>query len=158
MLPVMALWPVLRPGGAFISRGLATMGYALPAGIALSLEQPDRTVVAFTGDGGLMMCAAELATAAQRGCRLVVVVLNDASMSLIKVKQRRRQLQAQGMDYSPTDFAVVAHGFGCLGLRVETMEALLPAFRQALEAQRPAVLDVIVDPESYHASVRRLRG
>ena len=158
MLPVMALWPVERPGGAFISRGLATMGYALPAGIALSLAQPDRAVVAFTGDGGLMMCAAELATAAQLGCRLVVVVLNDASMSLIKVKQRRRQLQAQGMDYTPVDFAAVARGFGCLGLRVETAEALLPAFRQAMEANGPALIDLTVDPESYHVSVRRLRG
>lgn len=158
MLPVMALWPVQRPAGAFISRGLATMGYALPAAIALSLAQPDRAVVAFTGDGGLMMCAAELATAAQLGCRLVVVVLNDASMSLIKVKQRRRQLQAQGMDYSPTDFAAVARGFGCLGLRVQGAEELLPAFRRAMEASGPALLDVAVDPESYHTSVRRLRG
>jgi len=158
MLPVMALWPAQRPRGALISRGLATMGYALPAGIAASLAEPDRTVIAFTGDGGLMMCAAELATAAELGCRLVVVVLNDASMSLIKVKQRRRQLRAQGMDYGRTDFAAVARGFGCLGLSVRSTDDLLPAFRQAMEAGGPALLDVSIDPESYHVSVRRLRG
>lgn len=158
MLPVMALWPALEPRGVLISRGLATMGYALPAAIGASLVDPDRPVLAFTGDGGLMMCAAELATAAQRGCRITVVVFNDASMSLIAVKQRRRQLAARGMDYLRSDFATVARGFGCLGLRVDAEEQLGPVLQQALAHPGPVVVDVAVDPEAYHAAVRRLRG
>jgi acetolactate synthase I/II/III large subunit len=159
MLPVMALWPTAMPRGALISRGLATMGGALPLAIAASLAEPDRPVVAFTGDGGLMMCIAELATAVQAGCRqLIVVVFNDSAMSMIEVKQRRRQFPARGMDYGATDFAAVAEGFGCLGLRVSSAEALPGALGQAFAAGRPALLDVAVDREAYHDLLPALRG
>lgn len=159
MLPVMALWQASRPRDALISRGLATMGGALPSAIASALAEPDRPVVAFTGDGGLMMCAAELGTAVQAGCRnLVVVVFNDAAMSMIEVKQRRRQLPLRGMDYAPADFAAVAHGFGCAGIRVETADELAPAMREAFGAGRPVLMDVAIDREAYHSVLRALRG
>lgn len=159
MLPVMALWNATRPRDALISRGLATMGGALPSAIASALAEPDRPVIAFTGDGGLMMCAAELGTAVQAGCRnLVVVVFNDAAMSMIEVKQRRRQLPLRGMDYAPTDFATVARGFGCAGLRVEAPEQLAAAMREAFSADRPVVVDVAIDREAYHSVLRALRG
>jgi acetolactate synthase-1/2/3 large subunit len=159
MLPVMALWQAARPRDALISRGLATMGGALPSAIASALAEPDRPVIAFTGDGGLMMCAAELGTAVQAGCRkLVVVVFNDAAMSMIEVKQRRRQLPPRGMDYAPADFAAVARGFGCAGIRVEAPDQLAAAMRDAFRADRPVVVDVAVDREAYHAVLRALRG
>lgn len=159
MLPVMALWQAARPRDALISRGLATMGGALPSAIASALAEPDRPVIAFTGDGGLMMCAAELGTAVQAGCRnLVVVVFNDAAMSMIEVKQRRRQLPPRGMDYAPADFATVARGFGCAGIRVETPDQLAAAMRDAFRAERPVVVDVAIDREAYHAVLRALRG
>lgn len=159
MLPVMALWQAERPRDVLISRGLATMGGALPSAIASALAEPERPVLAFTGDGGLMMCAAELATAAQAGCRkLVVVVFNDSSMSMIEVKQRRRQLPLRGMAYSPTDFAAVARGFGCNGIRVETAAQLEGAIRDAFAAERPVVVDVAIDREAYHGVLRALRG
>jgi acetolactate synthase-1/2/3 large subunit len=159
MLPVMALWNATRPRDALISRGLATMGGALPSAIASALAEPDRPVVAFTGDGGLMMCVAELGTAVQAGCRnLVVVVFNDAAMSMIEVKQRRRQLPLRGMDYSPADFAAVARGFGCAGIRVETPDQLAPAMQEAFRSERPVVVDVAIDREAYHGVLRALRG
>lgn len=159
MLPVMALWQAARPRDALISRGLATMGGALPSAIASALAEPDRPVIAFTGDGGLMMCAAELGTAVQAGCRnLIVVVFNDAAMAMIEVKQRRRQLPPRGMDYAPADFATVARGFGCAGIRVEAPEQLPAAMRDAFRAERPVVVDVAVDREAYHAVLRALRG
>ena len=159
MLPVMALWQAEEPRGALISRGLATMGSALPAAIAACLAEPDRPVVAFTGDGGLMMCLAELATAVQAGCRnLVVVVFNDSSMSMIEVKQRRRQLPPRGMDYAPTDFATVARGFDCMGIRVEVPGELPGALQKALSSERPVVVDVAVDRHAYRPILRALRG
>jgi len=159
MLPVMALWQASQPHDALISRGLATMGGALPSAIASALAEPDRPVIAFTGDGGLMMCVAELGTAVQAGCRkLVVVVFNDAAMSMIEVKQRRRQLPLRGMDYSPADFAAVARGFGCAGIRVEAPDQLETAMREAFAADRPVVVDVAIDREAYHGVLRALRG
>ena len=159
MLPVMALWSATMPRGALISRGLATMGGALPSAIAASLAEPDRPVIAFTGDGGLMMCLAELATAVQAGCRrLVTVVFNDAAMSMIEVKQRRRQFPARGMDYGQADFAAVAEGLGCLGLRAGTAEEVTAALRRAFAAGRPALVDVTLEREAYHALLPALRG
>lgn len=158
MLPVMHLWSCEEPRQALISRGLATMGFALPAAIGSALAEPERPVTAFTGDGGLMMCTGELGTAAQYGCKLTVVVFNDSSLTLIGAKQRRRQLPNAGVDLSPTDFAAVARGFGCLGYRVERPEELAPALASAFASSRPAVVDVVVNPHSYHSQIISLRG
>ena len=92
MFPVIARWPAREPHAVLISNGLATMGFALPAAIASALAEPERRVIAFAGDGGLAMCLGELATAAEQGCAIMVVVFNDAALSLIDVKQAARGL------------------------------------------------------------------
>jgi acetolactate synthase-1/2/3 large subunit len=158
MLPVLHSWRSREPRQTLVSRGLATMGFALPAAIASALAEPDRLVIAFTGDGGLMMCTAELGTAVQCNCRLVVVVFNDASLTLIGAKQRRRQLPNAGVDFAPADFSRVAGGFGCLGLRVEKPEQLAPKMRQALAHPGPALVDVVIDPAAYHEQIISLLG
>lgn len=158
MLPVLHLWQTPDPNGALVSRGLATMGFALPAAIASALVEPQRPVIAFTGDGGLMMCASELATAAQNGCKLIVIVFNDSCLTLIEAKQRRRQLPNAGVNLSDVNFASVAKGYGCAGFRVETLEELTPALAAALAEDRPVVVDVVVDPSAYHQQIIALRG
>lgn len=158
MLPVLHLWRTPDPRGALVSRGLATMGFALPAAIASALEDPQRTVIAFTGDGGLMMCASELATAAQYGCKLIVVVFNDSCLTLIGAKQRRRRLPNAGVDLSDVNFAKVAEGYGCAGFRVERPEEMRPALAAALADGRTAVVDIVVDPATYYDQIISLRG
>jgi len=158
MLPVLAFHEASAPYDALLSRGLATMAYALPSGIGAALSDPGRPVVAFTGDGGLMMCAGELATAAQTGSRLVVVVFNDSSIAMIGVKQNQRGFERQGMDYSHSDFAQVARGFGCEGFSVDDPSQLAATIERALACTGPCVVDVIVNPETYHAQLRSLRG
>lgn len=158
MLPVLHAWHATEPRQALISRGLATMAFALPAAIGSVLAQPDRPVVAFTGDGGLMMCPGELGTAVQYGCKLVVVVFNDESLTLIEVKQRQRGFEREGLDFSPANFAKVAEGFGCLGLRVERPEDLAPAMARAFAHGGPALIDVVVNPHAYAAQLAALRG
>jgi acetolactate synthase I/II/III large subunit len=106
-----------------------------------------------------MMCLAELATAVQAACRnLVVVVLNDSSMSMIEAKQRRRQLPPRGMEYVRTDFSTVARGFGGAGIRVERPDELAGALQEAFSSERPVVVDVAVDRHGYDAMLRALRG
>jgi acetolactate synthase-1/2/3 large subunit len=158
MIPVLHHWNATEPRQTLISRGDATMGFALPAAIASSLAEPDRPVIGFTGDGGLMMCAGELGTAAQYGCNLVLVVFNDETLTLIGARQRRRQLPNAGVDFSPSDFSKVAEGFGCLGLRVEQPEQLKPALKRAFSAKGPVVVDVRVNPAGYHEQLISLRG
>ncbi len=161
MLPVLHLWSARSPRDVLVSRGIATMGFALPAAIGAALADPDRLTVAFTGDGGLMMCTAELGTAVQQNCKLVVVVFNDENLTLIGAKQARRKLPAVGVAFSPANFASVADGFGLAAFRVEHPDELLPALRAAAESAsggRPALVDVRVDPSPYYDEIIALRG
>lgn len=158
MLPVLHQWACDEPRQALLSRGLATMGFAVPAAIGSCLADPERRAIAFTGDGGLMMCAGELATAVQYGAKPVVVVFNDSSLTLIGAKQERRQLPNNGVDFSPTNFAQVAAGYGCTPFRVERPEDLDQAFAAAFASDQAAVVDVVVNPRAYHRQIVALRG
>jgi len=158
MLPVLHQWTSNEPRQTLLSRGSATMGFALPAAIASALAEPTRPVIGFTGDGGLMMCAGELGTAVQYRCRLVLIVFNDETLTLIGARQRRRQLPNAGVDFAPADFSKVAEGFGCMGIRVEQPEQLGPAMRRAFAATGPVVVDVLVNPAAYHEQLIALRG
>ncbi len=158
MLPVLHLWKSMAPNRSLISRGLSTMGFALPAAIAASLAEPDRTTIAFTGDGGLMMCLGELGTAVQSGSRPIVVVFNDSALTLIGAKQRRRQMAPAGVDFTTADFARAAAAFGWSSVRVERADDLPAAFADALAAQAPALIDVVIDPAQYEAQIAAIRG
>lgn len=158
MLPAMAFWQARAANDVLISNGLATMAFALPAAIAASLADPDRRVVAFTGDGGLAMCVGELATAAQEGCNLTVVVFNDSALSMIGVKQERSGMPSQGVRFSETDFARVAEGMGVAGFRCRDAEALAPTLARAFATPGPSLVDVVIDPSGYVGQVERLRG
>jgi acetolactate synthase-1/2/3 large subunit len=158
MLPVLHSWRCEQPNLSLISRGLSTMAFAIPAAIAASLVDPARTTVAFTGDGGAMMCLGEFGTAIQSGCKPIVVVFNDSSLTLIGAKQRRRQLAAAGVDFSDTDFAQVAAGFGWHSRHVTRESELAEAFAEALASNRPALIDVAINPDSYDDLILAIRG
>lgn len=158
MLPTMAFWQAREPNDVLISNGLATMAFALPAAIAAALHDPQRPVIAFTGDGGLAMCLGELATAAQHGCNITVVVFNDSALSMIGVKQASTGYEPLGVAFSETDFATTARGMGVFGVGCTRREDLEAAMREAFAHPGPALVDVRVDPSGYHDQVKRLRG
>ena len=158
MFAAMGLWQADAPNDVLKSNGLSTMGFALPAAIAAALEEPARPVVAMTGDGGLHMCLAELATAARHGCRIVAVVFNDSRLSLIDIKQQRQQRASRGVRFDDMDHAAVAEGLGCRGWRVAATDPLAPALMQAFAEDGPALVDVTVDPDTYNAQYEALRG
>ena len=158
MFSAMGLWQADEPNDVLKSNGLSTMGFALPAAIAAALEEPARPVIAMTGDGGLHMCLAELATAARLGCRIVVVVFNDSRLSLIDIKQQRQQRASRGVRFGAMDHAQVAQGLGCRAWRVAATEPLAPALAQAFAENGPALVDVTVDPDAYNAQYEALRG
>jgi acetolactate synthase I/II/III large subunit len=158
MLPVLHLWRSAEPSQALISRGLSTMGFALPAAIASCLADPERRAVAFTGDGGLMMCLGELGTAIQEKCTPILVVFNDSALTLIGVKQKRRRLAPAGVEFVDADFAQIARGFGWDAWRVEGSAELGPAFERAASSSRATLIDVVIDPTEYDAQILALRG
>lgn len=159
MFAAMTFWRARAPHDVLKSNGLSTMGFALPAAIASALVEPERPVVALTGDGGMAMTLAELATAARLGLPVKVIVYNDARLSLIDIKQQRRREPARGTRYPRADFAAVAEGLGVKGLRVGSGAVQLEAaLTNAAAHPGPVLVDVTVDPRGYPAQLEALRG
>lgn len=158
MFPCTTFWQCERPGDLLISNGLATMGYALPAAIAAAWHDPARGALAMTGDGGLLMCAGELATAAALRLNLTILVFNDATLSLIDIKKGARDLPEGALDWPEADFATVMQGFGGSAWRVSDADGLRAALREAQAAPGPRLIDVRTDPSSYPSQIKALRG
>jgi acetolactate synthase I/II/III large subunit len=115
--------------------------------------------VAFTGDGGLGMTLAEIETAVRLRLRVVVVVFNDAALSLIKIKQRPADHGgAAAVDYRPVSFAGIAAAMGAAGASVAADAELVAALDQALRRNGPTVIDAAVDPACYPAVLELSRG
>jgi acetolactate synthase-1/2/3 large subunit len=135
-----------RPGTNLGSTSGA-MGYGLPAAIAAALVHRDRPVVALVGDGGLGMTLAELETAVREGARVIAIVFDNEQYAMIRAHQDRRPGGAAiATDLGPIDFAAAARACGARASRVETDAAFEPALRQALAADVPTVIHLVVDP------------
>ena len=126
------LWEVTQSRGLLQSTGLCTMGCALPLAMGAKVADPSRPVVAFTGDAGLLMVMGELSTLAELRIPLTIIVFVDASLSLIEMKQRARQMGNRGVDFGQHDFAAIAAAFGGVGITVSDRPALERACRDAL--------------------------
>jgi len=156
--------PARSAGRRFLfARGQGGLGYAVPAAIGAALAGPDARVVTVSGDGGFSYALGELATHAQLGLRTVNVVLNNGTLGWLAMWQRfffdglRESVDLEG-DAGGPDFAAVARGLGCEGLRVEHPKDLAAALDAAFDARGPAVVDVRVDPNAtpIHSYRRRL--
>jgi acetolactate synthase-1/2/3 large subunit len=134
-----------RRPGTFLGSTSGAMGYGLPAAIAAGLIHRDRAVVALVGDGGLGMTLAEIETAVRTGLRTVIVVFDNQRYGMIRTYQDRRPGAAVATDLGPVDFAAAAKALGARGVRVEDDAAFEPALRQALVADRPTVVHLVVD-------------
>jgi acetolactate synthase I/II/III large subunit len=156
-LPVAQAWRTRRPGAFVISNGLATMGFGLPAATARSLAAPDRRVICCTGDGGLLMVAGELATAAREATRLTVVLFDDRSLSLIRIKQVGAE-EGRGVDIDGPDWEAVGRGFGLGVTTVKDADQLRQALVETAESTTPELIVVITDPVPYRAIIEELRG
>jgi acetolactate synthase-1/2/3 large subunit len=158
MFPATAYWQALEPGELLISNGLATMGFALPAAIAAQLVHPDRRVVCFTGDGGLMMVAAELETVARLRLPIMIVVFNDAALSLIEVKQEQKGFEGVSMRYAGPDLPALARAFGLRAFTATDEATLSQALIAAQTAPGPAFIDARIDPSGYRRMLEIVRG
>jgi acetolactate synthase-1/2/3 large subunit len=158
MFPATAYWQALEPGELLISNGLATMGFALPAAIAAQLAHPSRRVICFTGDGGLMMVAAELETVARLRLPILIVVFNDAALSLIEVKQEQRGFEGVSMRYAGPDLPALARAFGLRAFTATDEATLSQALIGAQTAPGPALIDARIDPSGYRRMLEIVRG
>jgi thiamine pyrophosphate-dependent acetolactate synthase large subunit-like protein len=120
--------------------GYATLGYGLPAAIGAALAQPDRPVAALVGDGALMFCVQELATAVDLRLPLPVVVVDNGGYREIRDQQAARSIPPVGVDLPTPDLAALAVAFGAHGVRTTDPGALTALVADALSADRPTLI------------------
>jgi acetolactate synthase-1/2/3 large subunit len=158
MFPAAEYWHAVEPGEFLISNGLATMGFALPAAIAAQLACPERRVLCLTGDGGFMMVAAELETAARLQLPITVIVFNDAALSLIAIKQEQKGYEGISMRYAGPDPAELARAFGMPARTVTDEAGFAAALAASLATAGPTLIDARIDPAGYREMLEIVRG
>jgi acetolactate synthase-1/2/3 large subunit len=132
-------------------RSAGHLGWAFPAGLGAKCACPERPVVTFTGDAGFWYHIGEVETAARWGINAVTVVNNNSGGNQSKRGFDRayggeQTEQARELwTYRKVNFARIAEEMGALGLRVEHARDFPAALKQALAANRPAVIDVVTD-------------
>lgn len=140
---LMADFPVYAPRTFLHPAGFVAMAYGIPAAIGAKIAYPDRTVVAVVGDGCFMMSGMELATAVQEKLPIVIILINDSSLSLIKSTQDRRfEGRHIAVDLRNPDFEQFAKAFGVQYWRTDTDDDFERALCQAIAGDAPALIEV----------------
>ena len=147
------MWTCQTPRGLLQSSALCTMGCALPLAMGTALCAPERTVVSFSGDAGFLMIAGELATAKELGIKPIFVVFVDASLALIELKQRQRQLRNAAVDFGHHDFAAMGRAFGGAGHTATNRTELETALQAAQDADTFSVIACVIDRGAYDGRI-----
>ena len=140
-------YPLRRPNQWLTSGGLGTMGFGLPAAIGAAMAQPEKTVVCFTGDGSILMNIQELATAAEEGVNVKVVLMNNASLGLVFQQQTMfygQRIFSSKFKGEP-DFLKIAEGFGWQTLDLDTAANPEAALAAALSVRGPMFIHASID-------------
>ncbi|HEY2318297.1 MAG TPA: thiamine pyrophosphate-dependent enzyme [Solirubrobacteraceae bacterium] len=142
-----------RRWGTQLAPQSGAMGYGIPAAIAAQLVHPDRRVVAFAGDGCFQMCGQELATMVAEDLPVIVVVANNGMLGTIRMHQERRfPRRVIATDLVNPRFDELARAYGAHGERVERAEDVLGAVQRARDSRRPALIELICDPDALTPS------
>lgn len=140
-----------RPGQRYL-RAAGSLGWSLPASLGAQAALPDTPVVCFCGDGAFYYHLPELETARRWNIPVTVVVNNNSALGQdipgVRAAYGGRNGRTQDLThFEPVDFARVAEGFGCRGVRVEDPGAIAPAIEAGIASGVPNVVDVATDPE-----------
>ncbi|WEN41702.1 Acetolactate synthase isozyme 1 large subunit [Thauera sp. GDN1] len=144
-------YPFRRPRQWLTSGGLGTMGFGLPTAIGAALAEPDRTVVCFTGDGSFKMNIQELATLAEEGLNVKIVLMNNNALGLVYQQQTLfygKRLFASKYRTEP-DFVKIAEGFGVPALDLDKTDNPRAALAEALNAPGPCLIHATIDREQF---------
>jgi len=125
------------------------MGYGLPAAIAAKLAYPERTVIAFAGDGCFQMTMQEFGTAVQAKAAVIVIVVDNGMYGTIRMHQEKTfpgRISATSL-INP-DFAALAKSYGVFSATVEHTHEFADALENALKANGPALIHLRISPEA----------
>ncbi len=135
------------PSAHLTSGGLGAMGYGLPAGIGAKLARPDAHVVTISGDGSFIMNIQELATLKRYNIPLKIVLLDNASLGLVRQWQELffdRNFSEIDLSDNP-DFVAVSQAFGIEAFRISRREDVSPGIERLLAAKGPCLAHVLID-------------
>jgi len=135
------------------------MGYGVPAAVAAALRFPERTIVAVAGDGDFLMNGQELATAAQHGANLIVVVIDNGAYGTIRMHQEREYPgRVSATKLSNPDFARLGEAYGAWSARAETTEQFVAALHEAKGKSGIRLIHALTDLERIAASGATITG
>jgi acetolactate synthase-1/2/3 large subunit len=138
-----------RRYGTQLAPNAGSMGYGVPAAIAMKRIAPERTVVAYAGDGDFLMTGQEFATAVQYGLPVVIILMDNGMYGTIRMHQEREYPgRVVGTELKNPDFAALARAYGGFGATVEKTADFAAAFEAAQKSGKPAILHLKVDPEA----------
>ncbi len=137
-----------------ISANMGSMGFALPAALAAQLDYSGRQVLCIIGDGGFGMLMADFTTAVQNKLPVKIVLFNDGKLKNIAKEQAMYGYPEFGTTLVNPNFADFGRSSGGEGYRVERPEELDSALEKAFSSDKPAIVDVVVDPVKNSPIVR----
>ena len=142
-----AVMPTDRPRTWFYPAGLGTLGCALPGAIGAKIALPDRPVIVLVGDGGFLFTIQELATAVEEALAIPIVLWNNDSLAMIRDGMIKRGISQIGVNPKNPDFMKIAEGFGCHGVRPDSLASFASAADKALQASVPTVIEIREDAD-----------
>jgi acetolactate synthase-1/2/3 large subunit len=146
-----------RPDHYFASNALSTMGYTIPAAVAL--RQAGRgPILAFLGDGSLLMRAGEIAVSTDAGPGTVYLAIMDRALTQIEVKQERRDLATVGVTLPPVSCEQLGQALGVECVDAHTADELAAAVAKGLQGDKPVLIGAYVDPAPSRVLFDQLRG
>src|ERR1700722_1511484 len=138
-----------RRFGTHIAPASGSMGYGVPAALAMKRLHPDRPVVCLAGDGDFLMNGQEFATAVQYGAPFVTIIADNGMYGTIRMHQEREYPgRVSATDLRNPDFPAYARAFGGFGVSVERTEDFPDAFKQAQACGKPAIIRLAIDGEA----------
>lgn len=135
-----------KPRSWVTSGGLGTMGFGFPSSIGAQMANPDRVVISINGDGGMQMCAQELAICAINNIPVKVVIINNQVLGMVRQWQEliyENRYSHIDLSGSP-DFVKLAEAYGVKGLRATNKEEARKAWQEALDHPGPVVVEFVV--------------
>jgi acetolactate synthase-1/2/3 large subunit len=129
------------------SAGLGTMGYGMPAAMGAKLAVPDREVICISGDASFQMNLQELATLAQYGINVKVIVINNGWQGMVRQWQQAfysERYSSSNMQVGMPDFELLAKAFGIKGMTICDRDRLSDRIAQMLAHDGPVLVDARV--------------
>lgn len=145
---VAQFFPFKNHGQLVTSGGLGTMGFGIPAAIGAKLAAPDKTVVAFVGDGGFQMTNQEMAILEEYNLDIKIVIINNGTLGMVKQWQDKffNKRFSHSVFNGQPDFLKLAEAYNVKGYLVENPSQLEQELDAAFQHEGPALIDVRISP------------